>query len=80
MRARVLVPALLALLASASAQAAVQIDINKDTQTMTVAVDGDVRDRWPVSSGLPAEAQRKFGGDSLAEFVRNAESFRNSLG
>ena len=40
MRARVLVPTLLALLASTSAQAAVQIDINKDTQTMTVAVDG----------------------------------------
>ena len=54
MRARVLVPALLALLASASAQAAVQIDINKDTQTMTVAVDGVARHRWPVSSGLPS--------------------------
>lgn len=25
------------------------------------------------------EAQRKFGGDSVAEFVRNAESFRSSL-
>jgi hypothetical protein len=54
MRTRVLIPALLALLISASAQAAVQIDINKDTQTMIVAVDGDVRYRWPVSSGLPA--------------------------
>jgi hypothetical protein len=54
MRARVLVPALLALLASTSAQAAVQIDIDKDTQTMTVAVDDVVKYRWPVSSGLPA--------------------------
>ena len=54
MRARVLIPALLALLASTSAQAAVQIDINKDTQTMTVAVDGVTKYRWPVSSGLPA--------------------------
>ena len=54
MRARVLVPALLALLASAPAQAAVQIDIDKDTQTMTVAVDGVTKHRWPVSSGLPA--------------------------
>jgi hypothetical protein len=54
MRARVLVPALLALLVSTSAQAAVQIDIDKDTQTMTVAVDGVARHRWPVSSGLPA--------------------------
>ena len=26
-----------------------------------------------------AEAQRKFGGDSVAEFVRNAESFRQTL-
>jgi hypothetical protein len=54
MRARVLFPVLLALLASASAQAAVQIDIDKDTQTMTVAVDGILKHRWPVSSGLPA--------------------------
>ena len=54
MRARVLVPALLALLASTSVHAAVQIDINKDTQTMTVAVDGVAKYRWPVSSGLPA--------------------------
>jgi hypothetical protein len=54
MRARVLVPALLALLASASAQAAVEIDIDKDTQTMTVAVDGVTKYRWPVSSGLPS--------------------------
>jgi L,D-transpeptidase catalytic domain len=54
MRARVLVPALLALLASTAAQAAVQIDIDKDTQTMTVAVDGVAKHRWPVSSGLPS--------------------------
>jgi hypothetical protein len=54
MRARVLVAALFALLASTSAQAAVEIDINKDTQTMTVAVGGVTKYRWPVSSGLPA--------------------------
>lgn len=54
MCARVLVPALLALLASTSAQAAVQISIDKDTQTMTVAVDGVTKHRWPVSSGLPS--------------------------
>jgi hypothetical protein len=54
MRTRVLVPALLALLASTSAQAAVQIDIDKDAQIMTVAVDGVARHRWPVSSGLPS--------------------------
>ena len=33
-----------------------------------------------VALVVAAEAQRKFGGDSLAEFVRNAGSFRDSLG
>jgi chorismate synthase len=33
-----------------------------------------------VALVLAAEAQRKFGGDSVAEFVRNAESYRASLG
>ena len=32
-----------------------------------------------VALVLAAEAQRKFGGDSVAEFVRNAESFRGTL-
>ena len=32
-----------------------------------------------VALVLAAEAQRKFGGDSLSEFVRNAESFRATL-
>jgi chorismate synthase len=32
-----------------------------------------------VALVLAAEAQRKFGGDSVAEFVRNAESFRATL-
>ncbi len=32
-----------------------------------------------VALVLAAEAQRKFGGDSLAEFVRNAEAFRATL-
>ena len=32
-----------------------------------------------VALVLAAEAQRKFGGDSVAEFVRNATSFRESL-
>ena len=54
MRARVLVPALLALFVSLPAEAAIQIDIDKDTQTMTVTVDGTTRYRWPISSGLPA--------------------------
>jgi chorismate synthase len=32
-----------------------------------------------VALVLAAEAQRKFGGDSISEFVRNAESFRETL-
>jgi chorismate synthase len=32
-----------------------------------------------VALVLAGEAQRKFGGDSVAEFVRNAESFRAGL-
>ena len=32
-----------------------------------------------VALVLAAEAQRKFGGDSVEEFVRNAEAFRASL-
>jgi chorismate synthase len=32
-----------------------------------------------VALVLAGEAQRKFGGDSVAEFVRNAEAFRASL-
>ena len=32
-----------------------------------------------VALVLAAEAQRKFGGDSVAEFVRNAEAFRGGL-
>ncbi len=32
-----------------------------------------------VALVLAAEAQRKFGGDSVAEFVRNAEAFHASL-
>jgi chorismate synthase len=32
-----------------------------------------------VALVLAAEAQRKFGGDSVSEFVRNASAFRESL-
>jgi chorismate synthase len=32
-----------------------------------------------VALVLVKEAQRKFGGDSVGEFVRNAESFRLTL-
>ncbi len=33
-----------------------------------------------VALVLAAEAQRKFGGDSVDEFVRNAEAYRGALG
>ena len=32
-----------------------------------------------VALVLATEAQRKFGGDSLAEFVRNARAFSDNL-
>jgi chorismate synthase len=32
-----------------------------------------------VALVVAAEAQRKFGGDSVAEFVRNANAFHASL-
>jgi hypothetical protein len=53
MRARVLVPALLALLVSSSAYAAVEIDIDKDTQTMTVSVNDEKVKTMPISMGKP---------------------------
>lgn len=37
-----------------AAQAAVEITIDKNEQQMTVAVDGEVKYRWPVSTGLPS--------------------------
>ena len=42
------------LFASHSAQANVAITIDKNSQTMTVAVDGVQRYRWPVSTGIPS--------------------------
>src|SRR3954465_7899700 len=40
--------------ASGAAQANVSIAVDKNTQTMTVAVDGVERYRWPVSTGIPS--------------------------
>ena len=42
------------LFASGAAQAKVAITVDKNTQTMTVAVDGVERYRWPVSTGNPS--------------------------
>jgi L,D-transpeptidase catalytic domain len=44
----------LIFLASHAAQAKVDITIDKNTQSMTVAVDGVQRYRWPVSTGIPS--------------------------
>jgi L,D-transpeptidase catalytic domain len=42
------------LLAGSPAMAKVDITVNKDSQTMTVAVDGVAKYRWPVSTGIPS--------------------------
>jgi L,D-transpeptidase catalytic domain len=44
----------LILFASHAAEAKVDITIDKNSQTMTVAVDGVQRYRWPVSTGIPS--------------------------
>src|ERR1700751_6000825 len=44
----------LMLFAGHAAQAKVDITIDKNSQTMTVAVDGVPKYRWPVSSGIPS--------------------------
>jgi hypothetical protein len=44
----------LMLFAGHAANANVAITVNKDTQTMTVAVDGVTKYRWPVSTGIPS--------------------------
>jgi hypothetical protein len=42
------------LFAGHAAQANVAITVDKNNQTMTVAVDGVERYRWPVSTGIPS--------------------------
>jgi hypothetical protein len=48
-----LLGAALAISFAATAQAAIGINIDKSTQRMTVAVDGETRYVWPVSTGRP---------------------------
>jgi L,D-transpeptidase catalytic domain len=48
-----LLAAALAFSFAATAQAAIAINIDKNTQRMTVAVDGETRYVWPVSTGRP---------------------------
>jgi hypothetical protein len=55
----------LMLFAGHAAQANVAITIDKNTQTMTVAVDGVTKYRWPVSTGIPS---RETPGGSFRAF------------
>ena len=49
--AALLLAGALACSASTAASAGILIQIDKRAQTMTVAVDGQLRYRWPVSTG-----------------------------
>jgi len=48
-----IVAAVLALPLAAPAQAMIQITIDKTTQHMSVAIDGEPKYEWPVSTGRP---------------------------
>ena len=60
------------MLAGSPALAKVAITVNKDTQTMTVAVDGATKYRWPVSTGIPS---RETPSGSFSAFRMEAEHF-----
>src|ERR1700743_3375789 len=60
------------MLAGSPALAKVDITVNKDTQTMTVAVDGVAKYRWPVSSGIPS---RETPSGSFKAFRMEADHF-----
>ena len=54
------------------------VSFKERTDVTAVPAAGVVAETM-VALVLAAEAQRKFGGDSVAEFVRNASAFRASL-
>jgi chorismate synthase len=54
------------------------LSFKERTDVTAVPAMGVVADTM-VALVLAKEAQRKFGGDSVGEFVRNAESFRLTL-
>jgi L,D-transpeptidase catalytic domain len=62
----------LMLFAGSPALANVAITVNKDTQTMTVAVDGVTKYRWPVSTGIPS---RETPNGSFKAFRMEADHF-----
>jgi chorismate synthase len=51
----------------------------KERTDVTAAPAMGVVAETMVALVLAAEAQRKFGGDSVAEMVRNADAYRASL-
>jgi len=55
------------------------VSFKERTDVTAVSAMGVVAETM-VAFVLAREAQRKFGGDSIDEFVRNAEAFRGSLG
>src|ERR1700759_2652543 len=64
--------ALAGLMLCPPALANVAITVNKDTQTMTVAVDGVTKYRWPVSTGIPS---RETPNGSFKAFRMEADHF-----
>jgi hypothetical protein len=60
------------MFAGSPAIANVAITVNKDTQTMTVAVDGVTKYRWPVSTGIPS---RETPNGSFKAFRMEADHF-----
>ena len=62
----------LMLFAGHAAQAKVDITIDKNNQTMTVAVDGVAKYRWPVSTGIPS---RETPNGSFRAFRMEADHF-----
>ena len=62
----------LMLFAGSPALAKVDITVNKDTQTMTVAVDGVAKYRWPVSTGIPS---RETPNGTFHAFRMEADHF-----
>ena len=60
------------MLAGSPALANVAITVNKDSQTMTVAVDGVTKYRWPVSTGIPS---RETPNGSFKAFRMEADHF-----
>jgi hypothetical protein len=69
---RTILVALTGFMLCSPALANVAITVNKDSQTMTVAVDGVTKYRWPVSTGIPS---RETPNGSFKAFRMEADHF-----